>query len=648
MLQVKLDDNIIQVKPGTTVQELLDKHNKTFWLPFEIPQMKYIPNPKCALVNIVEINGQIVPAPMLKALLVRSNMEIKTKSPLIEEKLKERLDLLKNNECYLIKKMQEMIAVEAENAGFIKYEERAKWQFEPWYSLPAFWHNPNTCIRCESCVVTCRDTQGVAALSFDPEKGVLLADEARCTRCGQCIHACPMGKEAGVTTVFKKHFGCEPCPYARPYASIREIDDTEKVLEALQDKDKFVVVQFAPALRASIGEEFGMPPGTLVTGKLYAALRRVGFDRIWDTNFAADLTIMEEGTEFIVRLIKAGLLDRQFLPFEIEAEILGEVETALPQFTSCSPGWVKFLETFYPDLIPHVSSAKSPQQMFGAMAKTYAAERLGIDPRNMVVVSLMPCTAKKYESKREEMTDAFRYWLSQGKVKEDEKFYDVDYVLTTRETARLLKMCHIDLKDMPEEGPDPLLGQYTGAATIFGRTGGVMEAALRTVYEIVTGKTLPKLEFEELGTLNGVKTASLKINGKKLRVAVVHGLANARRVCEDVKKGGEFSEYAFIEFMACPGGCIGGGGQPIPTNLETIKARIAALNTDDQQHEIRKSHENPEIKQAYTEFLKHPLSHVAHELLHTHYINRAKDLKDPRPLNVPQQEQTETRDFLHS
>jgi iron-only hydrogenase group A len=390
---------------------------------------------------------------------------------------------------------------------------------------------------------------------------------------------------------------------------MREMDDTRKVWDALHDKDKYVVVQFAPAVRATLGEEFGMEPGTLVTGKLYAGLRRLGFHQVWDTNFSADLTIMEEGFELIHRLNN------------------GET---LPQFTSCSPGWIRYCEIFYPDLIANLSTAKSPQQMLGAVAKTFAAEKLGVDPRKMFVVSIMPCTAKKIEAAREEMNSACRYWQEKGQVEEKDQFQDIDAVLTSREAAKLLKMGRVDLAAMAEEQPDPLLGQYTGAAPIFGRTGGVMEAALRTAYEVIAKEPLKKLTFESLGTLEGVKSATVPVNGIDVKVAVVHGLGNAKKVCESVREGGEFSKYHFIEFMACEGGCIGGGGQVIPTNTIMRKARTGGVNNDDRQQPLRKSHLNPEVEQLYKDFLHEPLGHVSHVLLHTTYVDRS-----PKPEPAP-------------
>ena len=312
----------------------------------------------------------------------------------------------------------------------------------------------------------------------------MLFDDTKCTRCGQCILRCPVGfrkmPDFGASLM-----GCTPCPFSRPLGAMREIDDTREVWNALKDKEKYVVVQFAPAVRATLGEEFGMETGTLVTGKLYAALRRVGFRQVWDTNFSADLTILEEGHELLHRLKQGG---------------------KLPQFTSCSPGWIRYCEIFYADLIPNLSTAKSPQQMLGAVAKTHAAEKLGIDPRRMFVVSIMPCTAKKIEAAREEMDSAYRYWLEKGSIQKGDRFPDVDAVLTSREAAKLLKMGKIDLAAMPEEHPDPLLSQYTGAAPIFGRTGGVMEAALRTAYEVVDWQAVAEIGVRESRHLGGCES----------------------------------------------------------------------------------------------------------------------------------------------
>lgn len=399
-----------------------------------------------------------------------------------------------------------------------------------------------------------------------------------CTFCGQCVNRCPTG-------------------------ALVEKNYIQEVWEAIDDKEKFVVVQTAPAVRVSIAEALGIGVGQISTGKLVAALRRLGFDAVLDTDFTADLTIIEEGNEFLQRVTKA---------------IRDKEEIALPMTTSCSPGWIKFIEHKYPELLPNVSTCKSPQQMFGALAKTFYAKKRGIDPAKMVTVSIMPCTAKKYEANRPEM-------YSSGHK-------DVDYVLTTRELAMMIKQAGIDFEKLHDEQYDSIMGQSTGAAVIFGATGGVMEAALRTVYEIVTGKEVPfeNLNITPVRGMEGVRSASITIKETKpeysflegftVNVAVAHGLANAAHVMDEVRAGK--SPYHFIEIMACPGGCIGGGGQPIPTSLDIRKKRAQAIYEADMILPIRKSHENPEIKQIYKEFLKEPLGHLSHKLLHTHYTKR--------------------------
>jgi iron-only hydrogenase group A len=600
-IRVQLDDQQVNLEKPISILALLEQQKRKLSQPQVCIEQTWINNARCALVNLIEVGGRVVPLAVWADRLVQDGMVIRTRSAAIDKLLKQRLEHLRDHQqCLLTRQFQEFVAAEAESRGLIKQEERAAWKFEPRLSPPSIYHDPNACVRCQACVDTCNTFQSVGALSFDEKQGILF-DDAKCTRCGQCILSCPVGfrKIPG----FVGHLlGCEPCPFSRPLGAMREVDDTRKVWDALQDKDKYVVVQFAPAIRATLGEEFGMTAGSVVTEKLYAALRRMGIRKVWDTNFSADLTIMEEGYELIHRLNNGG---------------------KLPQFTSCSPGWIRYCEIFYPDLIPNLSSAKSPQQMLGAVAKTHAAEVLGVDPRKMFVVSIMPCTAKKIEAAREEMDSAYRYWLEKGKVKEGERFPDIDVVLTSREAAKLLKMCKIDLAAMPEEKPDPLLGEYTGAAPIFGRTGGVMEAALRTAYEVVAGKPLEKLEFETLGTLDGVKTATIPVAGIQLKVAVAHGLGNAKKVCESVRTGGEFAGYHFIEFMACEGGCIGGGGQLIPTNTLMRKIRTGGVNVDDQHQPIRKSHLNAEVQQLYKDFLHEPLGHLSHLLLHTHYVDRS-------------------------
>ncbi len=602
LIEVVLDGKNTEVAPGTTVLDLLVQNRLRPWRPEGVDAViRWVGSHSCPLLKLVEIDGKVRALSVVAGKRVSEGMEIKTHSARLEETLTERLEYLRDrHECLLIREAQEVVAAEAESAGLIDLAGRAQWDFEPRRSGPSILHDPNTCVRCGSCVATCNDMQQVGALTMDEENGVIL-DEDKCVRCGQCILNCPTGFRESVGFMTQV-MGCRECAFSRPLGALREVDETKKVVDALNDPDRVVVVQFAPAIRATIGEEFGLDSGEVVTERLYAALRKIGFDQVWDTNFAADLTIMEEGHELLRRVGNEGVL---------------------PQFTSCSPGWIRYCETNYPDLIPNLSSAKSPQQMFGAVAKSYGAEKLGVDPRKMVVVSIMPCTAKKTEAAREELDDAYRHWLGREKVSQEEAFQDVDVVLTTREAVKLLKLYRIDLAKIDGEKPDSLLGEYTGAAPIFGRTGGVMEAALRTAYEVLTNEPLEKLELEELGTLEGIKTAVIPVAGLELKVAVVHGLGNAKKVCDSIRSGGEFAEYHFIEFMACPGGCIGGGGQPIPTNTKARRERTVGLNEDDRQQPLRKSQENAEVELLYQDFLKEPLGHLAHHLLHTEYTDRS-------------------------
>ena len=435
-------------------------------------------------------------------------------------------------------------------------------------STPSIVRDPDKCILCRRCVAVCEQVQGVSAINvsgrgFDSvvsPAGELPLNDAACTLCGQCILVCPTG-------------------------ALSEVDSTRKVWEALGNPKKHVVVQTAPAIRVALGEEFGLAPGSIVTGQMVAALRALGFDRVFDTNFTADLTILEEGNELLQRLTTGG---------------------TLPMITSCSPGWIKFIEHFYPDMLGNLSTCKSPQQMFGALAKTYYAEKAGVDPAEMFVVSIMPCTAKKFECERPEMR-------SSG-------YQDVDAVLTTRELARMLREAGIDPTALEPAAYDAPLGIGTGAAVIFGATGGVMEAALRTVYEVVMKKELPSLDFREVRGFEGIKEAEVALGDTTVRVAVAHTLGNARRLLERVRSGE--ASYHFIEIMACPGGCIGGGGQPIGTNTERRLERIDAIYQADRDLPLRKSHDNPEVKQHYEEFLGEPLGHKSHELLHTHYTAR--------------------------
>lgn len=437
-------------------------------------------------------------------------------------------------------------------------------------SNPSLVRDQEKCILCGRCIRICRDVQGMNVYSFAGRGFNTIVStafehdlkDAACTYCGQCASVCPTG-------------------------AIVEKDDTDQVWRAINDEDKVVIVQTAPSVRVALGEELGIPAGSIVTGKMVAALRSLGFDKVFDTNFSADLTIMEEGHEFLDRLQNGGIL---------------------PMITSCSPGWVNMIELKYPELLPHLSTAKSPQQMFGAVAKTYYAEKAGIDPAKIVSVSVMPCTAKKAEAQREEMCDS--------------GYRDVDIVITTRELGRMIREAGIDFASLSEENFDSPLGIGTGAGAIFGNTGGVMEAALRTVADVVSGEDLPKLEYEEVRGMEETREAAVTVAGKEIKVAVVNTLGSARKMLERIKAGN--ADYQFIEVMACPGGCIGGGGQPVPVNREIRQKRREALFDCDRMSELRKSHENPEIKALYDNWLGKPLGEKAHHLLHTHYSPKVR------------------------
>ncbi len=454
---------------------------------------------------------------------------------------------------------------------------------------PSIIKDDSKCIRCQRCVRTCAELQGVNALTVshkgDQMKITTFFEkhmrDVVCTNCGQCVNHCPTG-------------------------ALVEKNYIEEVWEAIANPDKHVVVQTAPAVRVGLGEELGLEPGTRVTGQMVAALKRLGFDSVLDTDFTADLTIIEEGTELLTRLKKV-IVD-------------GDKNVKLPMATSCSPGWIKYIEHLYPEHLDHLSTCKSPQQMFGALAKTYYAKARNIEPNKIVSVSIMPCTAKKFEAFRPEMHDS--------------GYRDVDYVLTTRELAILIKQAGLDFNKLEPVKYDRLMGESTGAGVIFGATGGVMEAALRTVYEIVTGREVPfeNLDIKPVRGMEAIKEATIKIekplkewaflDGVEVKCAVAHGLVNAKTVMDAVKSGK--ADYHFIEFMGCPGGCLGGGGQPIPTNAEIRQKRAEAIYAEDGALTLRKSHENPEVAKLYKDFLGKPLGDKSHHLLHTKYTKRQR------------------------
>ncbi|MBN1988370.1 MAG: iron hydrogenase small subunit [Bacteroidales bacterium] len=592
-INIKIDGITVSVPEGTTILEAARQLN------IQIPTLCYHED-LCIAGNcrvcVVELKGaRTLPASC--AMPVSEGMDVLTNTLKVRTARKHIIELLlsehnaqcttcyKNGKCELQDLASEYKISNGET--FIDLVPSKNYQIDS-YS-PSIIKDDSKCIRCQRCVRTCEELQHVSALGVaykgDKMKISTFFEnpmfEVVCTNCGQCVNRCPTG-------------------------ALIERNYIDQVWDAIYDENTHVVVQTAPAVRVALGEDLGIETGEIVTGKMVTALKRLGFNSVLDTDFTADLTIIEEGNELLTRL-KRALVDK-------------DPSVRLPMATSCSPGWIKFIEHTYPEYLDNLSTCKSPQQMFGALAKTYYAQKRKIDPAKIISVSIMPCTAKKFEADRPEMR-------SSG-------YKDVDFVLTTRELAVMIKQAGLDFGKLPESDFDSIMGQSTGAAVIFGATGGVMEAALRTAYEVVTGREVPfdDLNITPVRGMDGVREAAVTISGTKpewsflegatLKTVVAHGLVNAKKVMDSVRDGK--ADYHFIEIMACPGGCLGGGGQPVPTNKEIREKRAKAIYQEDAGKPIRKSHENPEIIGIYAEFLKEPLGHKSHELLHTHYKARQR------------------------
>lgn len=566
MVNIEVNGRNMTAEPGEMILSVLRRNG------IDVPTLCHIehlvPSGACRMC-VVEVEGQknLVPS---CAYPVADGMKIKTHSTKAIRARKTIVELLladhpddcnycaRNNNCQL-QTLASQLGVNLHRYG--TYSDKLHLD----KSSASLIRDPAKCILCGRCVRVCEEIQGVSAIDFIGRGSTTQVGTAynqglnisSCINCGQCVIVCPT-------------------------AALTEQSHIKQVLDALEDPEKVVVVQHAPSISVTIAEEFGIPAGSDYAGALTAALRHLGFDYVFDTSFSADLTIMEEASELVHRVQNSG---------------------KLPMFTSCSPGWVKFMEHFYPDMLDHLSSCKSPQQMMGALVKSFFAERMGIDPSKIYSVSLMPCTAKKYEAGREELGN--------------ELYPDIDAVLTTRELATIIRMFGMDLNSIEAEPPDTPFGERSTAGKLFGATGGVMEAALRTAYFLITGKNLDKVKIEEVRGLEGIKEAKVKVGDLEVGVAVASGLSNARKLVEQIRNGR--TDLHFIEIMTCPGGCIAGGGQPLNTDIEQVKARMKALYNIDRNEVVRLSHENRSIQKLYEEFLERPLSEKSHHLLHTHY-----------------------------
>jgi len=585
MINLTIDNKPVQVPEGTTILKAarmagIDIPTLCY---FELDGMKFENKPGGCRVCVVEVKGRRNLAPAC-ATDCMEGMEVFTHNARVINARKTVVELILSdhpNDCLQCEKNGDCeLQSLTKRLGIKEIPFKGAQSSYRKDSTLSVYRDMDKCVMCRRCETMCnkfqtagalsgvnRGFQAVVAPAFEQNLG-----DSSCINCGQCVQVCPVG-------------------------ALTLVDNISDVLKAIADPTKKVVVQTAPAVRVALGEEFGMKPGEIVTGKMAAALRRLGFDKVFDTDWSADLTIMEEGTELLQRLGKA---------------LKGE-KVALPMFTSCCPAWVAFYEKNFPDLLQYPSTAKSPQGMFGAVAKNYLAPKLGVKREDLVVVSIMPCLAKKSERAREELS-----------VNGDP---DVNFVLSTRELAHMIRQCNLNLNDMPEEDFDNPLGQSTGAGVIFGATGGVMEAALRTAYELHTGKTLPKIDFEETRGFEGIKEATIDFDGFPLKIAVAYSLGNARKLMEQVREGNP-NGYHFVEVMACPGGCIGGAGQPYHHgDSNIIRKRMEAIYREDAGKPIRKSHENPDIIAIYKEYYGEPCGHLSHEQLHTHYFDRSDKIE---------------------